>query len=392
MVSGSLLGAVAAYLFQVVVGRALGDEAFAPIGAMWTTMFIIATVVLVPLEQFATREASRDRHVIRSDARVGLVLIGVAALAGAAFVGATLDRFFAGEPIYVVQMALLMTTYGVLYLGRGVLAGHRRFKAVGLVLASESLLRLVLAAAAVGLGWGAVGAGWAMVIGGLAVFGFSFWRSPERTSPERSDRPFRFLGAYASGSTASQLLLAASPLAVGFLGGSPGLFSVVFVTFTLFRAPLTLIYSLQGRLLSMLVRLVDGGRRSRIRAISAAFAGAGVALSLLGWQVGRLVGADVVSLLFGPAFAPTPDVAGLVAAGMVAASVAQITGQVLVAEGRTGRLASAWVAGLAVALLMLLTGGDDPALVVARAFALGEAAALATVGLIVLRSHRPPRS
>ncbi len=46
--------------------------------------------------------------------------------------------------------------------------------------------------------------------------------------------------------------------AVAALGGDEHLRSIMFVTFTLYRAPLTLIYNLQGRVLSLLVRLESG--------------------------------------------------------------------------------------------------------------------------------------
>lgn len=229
-----------------------------------------------------------------------------------------------------------------------------------------------------------------MVAAPLAILLVPFWqRTPDAEA--RRERSVRFLGAYASGSVASQILLAASPLAVSFLGGSAALFSVVFMTFTLFRAPMTLIYSLQGRLLSMLVRLVEAGERSRIRGWSATVAGAGLALTALAWVVGRVAGPEVVVFLSRPEFEPTVAVAGLVAAGMVAASAAQITGQLLVAEGKTGKLALAWAVGLVVAGGMLAVRPGGPDLSVAQAFFLGELTALAVVGFTVIRSHRRPK-
>ncbi len=47
MIAGSLVGAVAAYLFQVRRrAQRLGTEAFAPIAVLWTVFFIVATVIV----------------------------------------------------------------------------------------------------------------------------------------------------------------------------------------------------------------------------------------------------------------------------------------------------------------------------------------------------------
>jgi O-antigen/teichoic acid export membrane protein len=308
------------------------------------------------------------------------------------FVWFTDEQLFAGEPVYALQMGLMMGGYGVLFLGRGVLAGERQFASVGLLLGAESMLRLVLGLIILGLGGGAIALGWSMVAGPVMVLLTPFWRKPRLPAESgRTESASRFLAAYASGTAASQILLAASPLAVTFLGGTAATFSVVYVTFTLFRAPLTLIYSLQGRLLSMLVRMVDQGARARVRMFSAQVAVAGLALTVLAWYVGRWIGPEVVQLLFGDDFRPSETLAGSVAAGMVAASAAQVTGQVLVAEGATGRLANAWAVGLLVGVALILGLDGEAATIVGIAFAAGEVSALCMVGFSVLRSHRADR-
>ncbi len=222
-----------------------------------------------------------------------------------------------------------------------------------------------------------------MVAAPLAALGTRYWRFDRETSAVESTVASGFLGAYIAGSGASQLLLAGAPLGIAALGGSPALVSTVFVTFTLFRGPLTIIYSLQGRILPFLVGIAESGggfRRIVMRLVSG-----GLALSVLGGLVGWTVGPQIVELLFDA----TPDrwVTALAAAGVVAASTAQITGQALVAQGGTGRLAMSWVSGLAVGLVVLpfLTFAPDRA--VAVAFLAGELTAVTTVALLALRRH-----
>jgi hypothetical protein len=76
---------------------------------------------------------------------------------------------------------------------------------------------------------------------------------------------------------------------------------------------------------------------------------------------------------------------------MVAASAAQITGQVLVAEGATGRLANAWTVGLLIAVIALFGIDASPDAVVGIAFLAGEVGALCMVGYSVIRAHRADR-
>src|SRR5690606_11173271 len=77
------------------------------------------------------------------------------------------------------------------------------------------------------------------------------------------------------------------------------LFSVVFVTFTLYRAPLTLIYSLQSRILPYLVSMGEEGDESGLRRVALRVLVPGGILTALGALVGWLVGPQVVALPFG---------------------------------------------------------------------------------------------
>lgn len=386
MVAGSLLGAVGAYLFQVIGGRTLGAEAFAPIAALWTAFFILVTVTLVPVEQYVTREASRGHRVLGRSAVPVAIVGGSAAIVGMAFVFITRDRLFAGEWIYAIQMALMVCGYTILFAGKGLLAGRRRFRSVGTVLMAESGIRLLVGVVLLQVRADPVVLGWAMAAAGLGVLAVPFWRYDDGEEPPSGNGPGGFLSRYIVGSGASQVLLAGAPLGVAALGGSPSLVSVVFVTFTLYRAPLTLIYSLQGRILPVLVKMSDSADHRGLRWLGGRIIAIGGAMVVLGGVAGWLAGPQVVSLFFGSEFAPRQVVAAFVAAGVIAASSAQISGQVLVAAGHTGRLASAWIAGLAVALAVSFAAPGSPDAVVAVAFMVGELTAFGFVAAQVLRA------
>ncbi len=385
MVGGGLIGAVGAYLFQVYGGRALGAKAFAPIGVLWTMFFILATVLLVPVEQYVTREVAAGRKAIPHDLVPALVIAGIGAVVGGGFVWATLDPFFEGSWHYVAQIVLLMVGYSLLMVGKGVLAGRRHFAGVGWVLIIETTARLLAGIVAIQLAANAESLGWAMVLGGFAVLGMRWWRHDTGESRAAAAPAARFLGGYVGGSVSSQILLGGAPLAVAFLGADPVLVSVVFVTFTLYRAPMTLIFALQGRVLPYLVGLAGSDDRHRLGTIARRVVSGGAFLAALGGLVGWLVGPNVVTLLFGEEFAPGKLVAMFVATGVMAAAATQIAGQVLVAEARTPRLSLAWLGGLMAGLVALLVLGGDPDVRVAAAFVIGEGIALVLMATLATR-------
>jgi O-antigen/teichoic acid export membrane protein len=279
-----------------------------------------------------------------------------------------------------------MCGYALLMTGKGVLAGRRRFAGVGWILVVETVARLVAGIVAVALFANAVSLGWAMVVGGFSVLALGWWRH-DTGDPDLAHTPARsFLTGYSGGTSSSQLLLAGAPLAVAALGGSDELISIIFFTFTIYRAPLTLIFSLQGRVLPFLVGLAGAARKSELVKIARWLLVGGIGLALLGALVGWLVGPEVMTILLGDEFAPSSTVAMYTAGGIMAAAAAQVTSQVLVAEGRTSRLAWAWFGGLVVALVVIMAVGGEVDTRVALGFAAGEAAAL---GLMATHAIRP---
>jgi len=385
MVAGGLLGALGAYVFQVYGTRNLDPTAFGPVSVLWTAFFILATVLLVPVEQYVTREVASGRRALPHDLLPAFTMAGIGGLIGGVFVLVTLDDLFLGDLQYVAQIVLLMVGYSLLFVGKGVLAGSRRFAGVGWVMIVETVARLLAGILLLELFLDGTSLGWAMVVGGFAVLALRWWRHDKGESVQPAAPARRFLGGYVGGTAASQLLLAGAPLGVAALGGSLELVSIVFITFTLYRAPLTLIFALQGRILPYLVGLSRDANHAQLVKIARAVVLGGAGLAVAGGLVGWLVGADVVGILYGDQYAPASVVAGFAAAGVMAAASAQIASQVLVAEGRTGRLTWAWLGGLAVGLVVLLVSSGEPDTRVAVSFAFGEATALGLMGYLAIR-------
>ncbi len=385
MVAGGLIGAVGAYLFQVYGTRRLDPESFAPVSVLWTAFFILATILLVPVEQYVTREVASGRKAIPSDLKPAFVMALIGSVFGGGFVLVTLDDLFAGDLVYVAQIVLLMVGYALLFVGKGVLAGSRRFAGVGWVLIVETSVRLVAGVVLLELIFDATSLGWAMVLGGFSVLGLVWWRHDRGNVQAPAGPASRFLGGYMGGTASSQILLGGAPIAVAALGGPPALVSILFVTFTLYRAPLTLIFALQGRVLPYLVGLAREANHRQLVRIARGVVVAGAGLTVLGGLVGWVVGPEVVGLLYGEEYMPTALGAMLAAGGVMAAAAAQIASQILVAEGRTTRLSWAWFGGLVVAVAAVFVASGAPDTRVALAFAAGEVAALGLMAFLAIR-------
>jgi O-antigen/teichoic acid export membrane protein len=394
MVTGTIVAALGAYALQFVGGRALGPEGFAPVSAIWTLMFIITSVVHLPMEQQVTRMVARGQD-LRSGRRILLGAIAVATLAGVAFVVATRATLFEGDSAYATQAAVLFAAVGIAAVRRGELAGSTAYRSYGYATIAQTVAMLLIGVAALMLVGTAHGLIWGLALGPLANLLFRPLRggrpdpveSVSKTTSPDADEPThgRFLGAYVGASVSSQGLLAAGPLAVMLIGGTAASVSILFVTFTLFRAPLTLLYAMQARVLPVLVRLHLGGESRRLSATMVRIVAAGAVLAPLGFATGWILGPQVIELLYGAAFSPDTVVAATIAAGVVLATATHLAGQVLVAKGQTGRLAIAWTAGLLVAAVSLVVLTGTPAARVGVAFLLGEASALAVALLLGIR-------
>lgn len=379
MIAGTMIGAVAAYLFQLVVGRTLGPTAFAPITVLWTVQFLVFTTVFVPMEQLTIRRLSATTPT-RGPWRLFAAVILGSVLLSTAFAAATRHRLLAGNWVYLPILAVLIAAYGGFALGRGVLAGRRRFREYGLSTLTESMLRLALAIAILAVGMGAVGVAWSMVAGPFVVL---LWRpfGPEQRHRDRPVSPgsAQALATYVGANAASQTIVAAGPLVVGALGASPAEVSVFFETFLLFRAPLTLAYGLIARVLPPFTRLAETGGGATLRRWAGRLAVLGGVAAAVGYLFGRAVGPAAVSVLLGMEYRPSATIAGYAAAGVALATIALFAQQLLIAQNATGALAASWFTGLGAAGAVVALATGTAGARVGAGFLVGEIVAFALI-------------
>ena len=395
MAVGSVVAGLAAYAFQALGGRALGESGFAAVAALLSVHSLILAVLLTPVELLTVRRltlargGAPDEHDRRSIAVTSTAAIVVMV----AFVAATLDRFFVGKREFVVIGAAVVATHAVFALGRGALAGRGRYVAYGAVSALAAALRVVLAIIWLSVSQTDLALAWTVALPPLIVL---LWL-PFRRPPERAKVPPRagsgaLMAGFVLAGAISQAFVLVGPLVAGALVTDPlevaRVVSTVFVAFSLARAPLLLAQNLAARLLAGLTKLVARNAHRELLAWSRRLGFVGLLVTPIAFVAGEWIGPRLIELLFGATFRPSPLVAGLAMAACALAAASVFLDQVLIALGATGKLAGAWTVALTVGGLSLWLI-DRPADVrVSAAVLAGEFAALLAV-MVAAELARP---
>lgn len=390
---GSVVAGLAGLAYEVMGGRSFGTEGFAPVSALLTLHFLVFVVVLVPLEQVTIRRLTLD--AMRPGVPVSAVSVVLTTAVGAGAVAFALRaRLFDDDAIFAVLVAASVLGHGFFTLARGYLAGRRRFRSYGMASGAAAVLRLAVAGLVVALSAGAAWFGLALVIGPLAVLA---WRAFSGSTDEGARGRIAVIdtaaaeGQYMAGlmlaSAASQAMLLAGPVIAALLGAPPATVSIVFVTFSVARAPLSLGYNLIARIVPPLTRMAARGEHVRLMRLARGIGVATLGLGVAGYAIAATFGPALIGLVFGESFRPDPVAAGLVASGVAVAAGALVVGQVFVARGDTHRLANAWLGAILAGALALIAPIGDPATRVAAAFVVGEVVAMA---LLVGEAARAP--
>jgi O-antigen/teichoic acid export membrane protein len=352
-----------------IASHALNDEAaYGRIGALWSAMFIVASIIYRPIEQLLAREIAAgrargsDAHPLRDAVRIQAIFAGAFLVLALAFKGRLVELFDGDETLFWILVAGVLF-YAASYFARGWLAGHQWFTHYGALVFMEATTRVLFAiAVAVGIAEGqdAVALGMAaaplvsLVVVPLALRkrlkrgpADPVARGEARGAPvPRGDRGGRSSPTHARFAiavlvifAAEQALLNAAVLTVEDSAVRGYVFSVLLIA----RAPLQLFQAVQGALLPHLAGLdATAGAEEFKRAIRvtvlaiAAFAGA-VALGLLA------IGPFAMDLLFEDEATFGRWGLALVAVGMGAHLVAGTLNQAALARDHAAAAAVSWV-------------------------------------------------
>jgi O-antigen/teichoic acid export membrane protein len=423
---GTLASGVLAYLFNVVVARALGPADYGPIAVLWAGMFLVSVVLFRPIEQTLTRalseRAAREedaRPVIRSMGRVTLAAMLASTVAIALAWKPLSDRLFAGHDVLTLALALGIAGYGVSYFVRGAAAGLLWLDGYGLLLLADGAVRVLLVVplvfvASPAVAGAAVAA--AAIGGGLAPSVHRKWRDRQRREAEllgplRGSRPagggaavavampfkighaLRFAAPATVIAGADQVLVSGGALLVVLQGG-PGAAAAagtVFAATMLVRAPVFLFQGLAASLLPNLTRLDtlgdERGFRRHLGMVSAALLGFGGVLTL-----GALVaGPQVMGLLFGDGFVVERADLAMLCSGVGVYLLGATLSQAALARGYTVRAALVWTASATGFIGVQLAMSGTPLHRVSMAFALAAVVLAGLLAPLVVRGRPAPQ-
>lgn len=403
------LGIVASGLlvnaYLAIVARNVSAAEYAYFGAFWALAQVAGFGVFLAVEQETARllqTPGRPPGVLTaalySAAAMAVGLLGVVVLAFP-----LLARAFGDHAFAVAAFGVLCLASAGQFVVRGALIGMDRMGRHALIMVADSALRVLLAAL-VALAFADAGSAefaWTLTAAialSHAPQLLSLLRGRTRASTP-PDPGVPRLGPRAVWSAVAPLLLG-SLCAQALLNGPPVIIPLLaenasevtragqfLAAFTLARVPLFLVVPLQTALLPVLTASLHSGDRRAIAQVMVRLSLGLLALATAALAIGYLAGPLLVRLIFGAQYVlPGGDVA-LLAVGVAAYIGLVLVTQVLVASAWHRAVAWSWLAGLAVAALVL-TLVADLLLAAELAFLLGSTAGWLAGTVLVLTRRR----
>lgn len=390
---GSAASGLLAYLFFVVVIRALGSTAAAPVSVLWTYWSFAGAALTFPLQHWVARSmaAHEGERAVRAavpGVAVVTVVVSVVAVGGSWLLR---DQLFGvGQPWFPLLVGGVTLGSAAMGLMRGVLSGRHRFPAVAGSLVGENAVRCVVA---LGLAWAGVddpvAYGLALLAGYVLVTAQpSTYRLAASGLPSE-DSPLGFLGGAAGGQLLGQTVFTGGPVVLALLGGSAPSITALFAGLALFRAPYTLAIGVVAQVTGTFTRLVVEGRVDALRHTRKRLLLAAGVTSVAAAAVGWLIGPWALQLVFGADVTLGRGLTLLLAVGSTIAMVNLVFTLVVLAHNRTQVLVLCWLGALIPGALCLAFARVPVLDRTCWAFVAIEATAL---GLLVVQEVRATSS
>jgi len=301
------------------------------------------------------------------------------------------EHVFDEQILLLVGLAIGVVAALAGHLTRGCLSGTSQFKAYGVYLGADGLLRFLLCVAVAVIG--VKTAGWYGIAVGLAGLlavpvALRVERPKLEPGPEAAWREIsRALGYLLAASLCAYTLMNIGPVLVKVLATDAetkiaGRFlSAVVVA----RIPLFLFQAIQAALLPKLTGLASAGRLGDFRAGLRRLLSVVAVLALLGTVVGYVLGPMVVRMMSGPEFDMTHRTMGLLAAGSGFYMMALALAQAVIALGGHRRQLVGWASGVLGLLVTTWLISDDLYLRVELGLLVGSVVAFVVMGYLLIR-------
>lgn len=360
--AATAITAACGYAVLYLAARNLDPAGFSVFGVFWGA-FGLVTGAANGLLQEATREVRYTRDGGSPSIRPIRVAAGVGAAATAVIV---LTAPLWASHVFAERRGL---SVGLLAVGLagfclhatllGMLAGVGRWTQYGSLMVTDAVIRVIIAAAAFGLGWGLAGFLWATVGGAVA------WLLLLTVSPAARDaaglRTAGTVGVFLRGAAhsiaaagASAVLVMGFPVLLkatsGQLGAAGG---VVILAVTLTRAPLLVpLTAMQGNLIAYFVDYHSSRRGTWLRALLKP-AAVVVAVGALGVVAAGLIGPWLLHAAFGSQYRTSGALLAWLTAAAVSIALLTLTGAASVAAALHRAYAIGWVLATVVSTLLL---------------------------------------
>lgn len=400
--SGVIVQGITAYGFLVVSARALGPERFAGVSVLWALTFLIALGCFLPLEQelargLATRAATGagGGQIIRRVGLVGASVLAVVLLATLLGSRILLERLFERQLLLIASLGLSLTTYFVVHLARGILAGTEALASYGVLLATDGCVRLFACLALATAGSTSAGAyGLAFALSPLVAVVMTVRRKliPTEAGLDASLAGLpAAVGQLVLGSLLSQVLVNGPVLALKMVASDADQAAAgrLLAGLVAARVQLFLFSAVLVALLPKLSAFASQGQvalfRSELRRMMLLVAAIGGSFTL----GALLLGEPGMRLVFGSEFSISRrDLTFLTGANGILL-IALTSAQALVALAAHRRVVIGWFCGV-VAFFAALTASGSPNLRVEIAFLAGSVLAAAILtGLLLEETRRP---
>ena len=361
--TATALTALCGYAVIYLAARDLAPSGFSVFGVFWGAFGLVAGAASGLLQE-ATREVrstqyielatGRRTHPLRVAAMVGVAAAAVIAGSSSLWSGRV---FVEDRWLSVGLLSVGLAGCCVHATLMGLLAGTNRWTQYGVLMATDSAIRVAFAAATFAIGWGLTGYLWATVagmVGWLIILAASpTARAAARLLTPGGTATFLRGAAHSiAAAGASAILVMGFPVLLKLtstqLGAQGG---VIILAVTLTRAPLLVpLTAMQGNLIA---HFVDE-RTHRLRALiapAAIIAGIGA----VGVVAAGLVGPWLLRVAFGPQYQASGALLAWLTAAAVAIAMLTLTGAAAVAAALHRAYALGWVgATVASGLLLLL--------------------------------------